>query len=74
MSARAYAPPTSRMLLVENVAMAAFYYGLGRLALVLAIPPGYAKRHLAAGRPRTSRDAGFPVSRLAGNLCRPLPG
>jgi len=30
------------MLLVENVAMAAFYYGLGRLALVLAIPPGYA--------------------------------
>jgi signal transduction histidine kinase/integral membrane sensor domain MASE1 len=43
MSARAYAPPTSRMLLVvENVAMAAFYYGLGKLALLLAIPPGYA--------------------------------
>ena len=43
MSARAYAPPTSRMLLVvENVAMAVVYYGLGRLALLLAIPPGYA--------------------------------
>ena len=43
MSASAYAPPTSRMLLVvENVAMAAFYYGLGKLALLLAIPPGYA--------------------------------
>src|SRR5262245_5198648 len=43
MSARAYPPRTSRMLLVvENVAMAAFYYGLGRLALLLAIPPRYA--------------------------------
>src|SRR4030095_12864685 len=43
MSARAYAPPTSRMLLVvENVAMAALYYGLGQLALLLASPPGYA--------------------------------
>src|SRR5262245_44554268 len=27
---------------VENLAMAALYYGLGRLALLLAIPPGYA--------------------------------
>ena len=43
MSARTYPPPTSRMLpVVENVAMAVFYYGLGRLALLLAIPPGYA--------------------------------
>ena len=43
MRARAYAPPTSRKLLVvENSAMAVFYYGLGRLALLLAIPPGYA--------------------------------
>jgi integral membrane sensor domain MASE1 len=43
MSARAYAPPTSRMLLVvENFAMGACYYGLGKLALLLAIPPGYA--------------------------------
>src|SRR4030095_2542736 len=43
MSARAYAPPTSRMLLVvENVAMAALYYGLGKLRLFLALPPGYA--------------------------------
>src|SRR5215470_4536164 len=43
MSARANPPRTSRMLLaVENLAMAAFYYGLGKLALLLAIPPGYA--------------------------------
>jgi signal transduction histidine kinase len=30
------------LLVVENAAMAVFYYGLGRLALLLAIPPGYA--------------------------------
>src|SRR5436309_2471624 len=41
MSPRSCAPSTSRMLL-ENLAMAAFYYGLGKLALLLAIPPGYA--------------------------------
>jgi signal transduction histidine kinase len=29
-------------MLLENLAMAAFYYGLGKLALLLAIPPGYA--------------------------------
>src|SRR5262245_29861697 len=40
---RPSAPPTSRMLLVvENLAIGASYYGLGKLALLLAIPPGYA--------------------------------
>src|SRR5262249_31592928 len=28
--------------IAENVGMAALYYGLGKLALLLAIPPGYA--------------------------------
>ena len=43
MSPRSFAPTTSRMLpVVQNLAMAAFYYGLGRLALLLAIPPGFA--------------------------------
>src|SRR5215468_3846376 len=43
MSQRPPAPPTSRvMLVVENLAIGAAYYGLGKLALLLAIPPGYA--------------------------------
>src|SRR5215469_18429110 len=43
MSQRPSIPPTSRMLLVlENLAIGAAYYGLGKLALLLAIPPGYA--------------------------------
>src|SRR5262250_1466015 len=43
MSQRPSTPPTSRMLLVvENLTIGAAYYGLGRLALLLAIPPGYA--------------------------------
>src|SRR5215510_12995468 len=43
MNPRPSAPQTSRMLRVlENLAMAALYYLLGKLALLLAIPPGYA--------------------------------
>src|SRR5215831_14735443 len=43
MSQRPSTPPTSRMLLVlENLVIGVLYYGLGRLALLLAIPPGYA--------------------------------
>jgi len=43
MSQRPSTPPTSRMLLVlENLAIGAAYYALGKLALLLAIPPGYA--------------------------------
>ena len=43
MSQRPSTPPTSRMLLVvENLAIGAAYFGLGKLALLLAIPPGYA--------------------------------
>src|SRR5215510_8992031 len=43
MNPRPSVPQTSRMLrVVENLAMAALYYLLGKLALLLAIPPGYA--------------------------------
>ena len=43
MSPRSFAPATSRMLpVVQNLDMAVIYYDLGRLALLLAIPRGFA--------------------------------
>src|SRR5262245_54111567 len=44
LSPRSWARPSLRLksFVVENLAMAAAYYGLGRIALLLAIPPGFA--------------------------------